>query len=490
LETADQLKPTLRETSVKPATPLPSAELRKNDRMILDFGSHYVGYLSLTLSSAGSHPDAPAYLKLRFCEHEKEIYSDTDSYQGWISKGWIQEEYIHVDELPEKIRLKRRYAFRYVVLEVLDVSEKYRLIVEKAEVTAVTAADLSAIRPVGKSPLEEKLDQVSIRTLANCMQDVFEDGPKRDRRLWLGDLRLQAIANYETFQNFELVKRCLYLFAGTSDQEGRLPACVFTKPENVGDDVYMFDYSVLFAPILLDYYKASGDRAAAEELLPTALCQFEAVQDQFDENGCIKDSDKTGWCFVDWNLELNKQAPAQAIYIYCEKATLELMELLDDRQNNMEAERERLAKDIHDKETAAMAKFYDREQGLFVSGAKKQVSYASQVWFALAGVLPNQQMKYAFQRLESRKDAVRMVTPYLYHHYVEALLKIGNSEKAYQIMCQYWGGMLELGADTFFELYNPENPDESPYGSPVVNSYCHAWSCTPSYFLRKYFVNE
>ena len=27
------------------------------------------------------------------------------------------------------------------------------------------------------------------------MQDVFEDGPKRDRRLWLGDLRLEALAN-------------------------------------------------------------------------------------------------------------------------------------------------------------------------------------------------------------------------------------------------------------------------------------------------------
>ena len=42
-------------------------------------------------------------------------------------------------------------------------------------------------------------------------------------------------------------------------------------------------------------------------------------------------------------------------------------------------------------------------------------------------------------------------------------------------------------ADTFWELYNPENPAESPYGSSIVNSYCHAWSCTPTYLLRKYF---
>jgi hypothetical protein len=31
------------------------------------------------------------------------------------------------------------------------------------------------------------------------MQEVFEDGPKRDRRLWLGDLRLQALVNDVTF---------------------------------------------------------------------------------------------------------------------------------------------------------------------------------------------------------------------------------------------------------------------------------------------------
>jgi alpha-L-rhamnosidase len=25
----------------------------------------------------------------------------------------------------------------------------------------------------------------------------------------------------------------------------------------------------------------------------------------------------------------------------------------------------------------------------------------------------------------------------------------------------------------------------SPYNSHLMNSYCHAWSCTPTYFLRR-----
>lgn len=80
-----------------------------------------------------------------------------------------------------------------------------------------------------------------------------------------------------------------------------------------------------------------------------------------------------------------------------------------------------------------------------------------------------------------------MVSPYMNHHYVEALLMCGKKEQAMEYMKYYWGGMISHGADTFWELYNPENPAESPYGSSIVNSYCHAWSCTPTYLLRKYF---
>ena len=91
-------------------------------------------------------------------------------------------------------------------------------------------------------------------------------------------------------------------------------------------------------------------------------------------------------------------------------------------------------------------------------------------------------------RLEGCKEAEKMVTPYMYHNYVDALLTVGQKEKALEVICSYWGGMLDEGADTFWELYNPENPNESPYGGTIVNSYCHAWSCAPAYFLRKYHV--
>jgi alpha-L-rhamnosidase len=35
-------------------------------------------------------------------------------------------------------------------------------------------------------------------------------------------------------------------------------------------------------------------------------------------------------------------------------------------------------------------------------------------------------------------------------------------------------------------VFDPDNLLLSPYNSIQINSYCHAWSCTPSYFIRKY----
>ena len=78
---------------------------------------------------------------------------------------------------------------------------------------------------------------------------------KRDRRLWLGDLRLQALANYMTFDQHTLVKRCLYLFAAMTTQEGKISANLFIQPEYMPDDTFLFDYSLFFISTLYDYIK-------------------------------------------------------------------------------------------------------------------------------------------------------------------------------------------------------------------------------------------
>jgi hypothetical protein len=101
-----------------------------------------------------------------------------------------------------------------------------------------------------------------------------------------------------------------------------------------------------------------------------------------------------------------------------------------------------------------------------------------------SGVATKREGSAALQAIAGAPDAVRPVTPYLYHYVVDAMLACDLKAQALGLIQSYWGGMVEAGADTFWEVYNPADPSLSPYKSLLVNSYCHAWSCTPAWFLR------
>lgn len=469
-------------TTIAEAEVLPNIALGKGDSIVLDFGDHQVGYVTMKLKTVGSPQDAPVYLKLKFGEAAKEITENSDEYDGWISRGWIQEEYLHLDVLPAIVELPRRYAFRYMEICAIDTSLKFQVVVEEVTCKTVSAVDAAEVPVLSETDERLKqMDKVSIRTLQNCMQSVFEDGPKRDRRLWIGDLRLQALANYATFKNYDLVKRCMYLFAGLTRDDGAIGACLFIEPEYIVDDTFFFDYSLFFVSILKDYYKETKELDVAEELWPAAYRQIELARKRFSASGLVEETGDF-WVFVDWKEGLDKQAAANAIYIYVLNDAIELAEILGKEEvaAELKTERERCT-------TAVLEKYWDEKQQIFVSGDNHQISYASQAWMVLAGVKQGEEARKLMNRIMEIKPEMGMVTPYMNHHFVEALLVCGEKEKAKEYMEYYWGGMLDQGADTFWELYNPENPQESPYGSSMVNSYCHAWSCTPTYLLRRMF---
>lgn len=81
---------------------------------------------------------------------------------------------------------------------------------------------------------------------------------------------------------------------------------------------------------------------------------------------------------------------------------------------------------------------------------------------------------------------INMITPYMHHHFADALMQNKMREAAFFHIRYYWGGMVKEGADCFWALYDPTHQAPSPYGSEIIQSYCHAWSCTPAYFIRKY----
>lgn len=319
---------------------LSSYHLAKGDKLCLDFGDHQVGYVTLKLASVGSPQDSPAFFRLKFGEIAKEMTEDSADYDGWISRGWIQEEFIHIDVLPAELKLPRRYAFRYLEIEAIDTSLKWQMVVEDVTCVSVSSVNMDQVKPIkSDDEMIRTLDKVSLRTLMNCMQSVFEDGPKRDRRLWLGDLRLQALANYDTFKNYDLVKRCLYLFAGQTRDDGMVSACLFTEPKFIVDDTFLLDYSMFYGAALLDYYKASGDMETLRDLSKCAYRQMELAGKQFDEKDLLICGEGF-WAFIDWTDGLDKQAAMQGVYIYCAKKVREIAEILGDTEKAAELAKE------------------------------------------------------------------------------------------------------------------------------------------------------
>lgn len=499
LEHAEDMKPVLHHSIVEPVGGFKLKEryspekedmtlhriyhlaMGKDENLCLDFGNHFVGYLTLELSYRGSHPDAPAFLKLKFAESFSELSENSINYDGWLSSGWIQEEYVHVDVLPARITLPRRYAFRYLKITMMDTSPKYKLVVRHAEVMAETSADYRKLPDVHFKEADlQKIYDVGIRTLANCMQDVFEDGPKRDRRLWVGDMRLQALTNYVSFRERNLVRRCLYLFAGSRFPDGRISACIFTEPQVAADDTWLFEYSLFFVIALEEYLCEFDDKQILNDLYSIAMQQIDLSLRMCDPVTHLLNEEASNSVFLDWNDGQDKQAAGLATLIYALHYAQMLARRKDDRAR---------LNDLQEQETtlkeAALKAYWNEEKQCFVTSGQSGI--ATQVWMVLSDVLPPEKARALMERSSEFVDHFPMQTPYMHHYYVMALLHTGLRDEALEHIRAYWGSMVKAGADTFWEAWDPKHPAASPYGGLAVNSYCHAWSCTPAYILKKYY---
>jgi len=460
---------------------VPDAEpvcMNNGEEYIIDLGNHYVGYFSFKLTHVDAYLDAPVRLKIRFCESEQEIDDDYSDYHGWICASWFQEEIINLD-FPQLYKLPRRYAARYIKISVQYTPQKIRL--SDFEFSAVTSADENKLKQYEICDEElKKIDAVSVNTLKNCMHRVFEDGPKRDRRLWTGDLRLEALTNYYTFNNLELVRRCLYLFAAANtNHRGIMAANIYEYPEFVSGDNFLDDYHLLYVCTLCDYYNHTNDVETFQELYPVAKNAVDLFGTFLDENGIIN-----GNPFVDWCPGLKKRTSFHGIYLYT-------LRLWIDTLQSLKMDCSEYQRSYADGIKASLKHLYNSQESMFVNGIDEgQYSVHSAVWMVLSGVVDGEEAKQVLINAINDSCSVKPNTPYMHHYTVEALVKAGLMDIAEDYIKNIWGGMVKLGADTFYEAYSPGNPDFSPYEDRKINSLCHAWSCTPAYFIRKYGMGK
>lgn len=508
LEKAEKAKPALIETVCKPLylvksvsdpaafqgwrmekseemEALYSVSFKQKKEVIVDFGKHLTGYYSFFLKTTYRAQDAPLRIKFTFAEVPAELNTPFDPYPGTLSRAWLQDETVTITEVDKEITIPRRLSFRYLKIELLGYSPDFDFAFADMKFTAVSSANGIDI-PLAEttSPEIKEIARVSLETLKECMQTVYEDGPKRDMRLWIGDLYLEALANMYSYENHDLTKRCLYLLAGLAAEDGRLHANVFENPKpHPQYESHCLDYSLLYNVALLDYLKATGDKETALDLWPVVKNQVKDALSYVNEK-YIFDPYKKGespWLFFDWRDGLDRHAAIQGLMVFALNRSYELSKMIE--KENEAKDWPEIAKKM---KQAARKEMYDAKKGAVVSGANNQVSYLSQIWMILSEVLSAKEGQKALETAFNTPDAVYPGAPYAYHYLIEAMIKCGMNEKAKEYLVNYWGGMIKKGADTFWEVYDPNNEYLSPYNFFPVNSYCHAWSCTPIYFIRKY----
>ena len=85
----------------------------------------------------------------------------------------------------------------------------------------------------------------------------------------------------------------------------------------------------------------------------------------------------------------------------------------------------------------------------------------------------------------------KITTKYMRFYELEALLKEGKYAYVFDEIKNYWGGMVDMGATTFWEMYKPDEKKPlcfESYGRKYGKSLCHAWGSTPIYLIGKYYL--
>lgn len=456
--------------------------LKKVPCVTVDFGRHITGHFSFRIKTLSRTQDAPLRLRFTFGEVPSEMNVPFDPWQGTLSRAWMQDETVTVEYVDRDITIPRRISGRYMRIELLGGSPDFDFAMDDMWFDAVSSADMDHVKPLPEtvSPEFRKINDIAVATLHECMQTVYEDGPKRDHRLWLGDLYLESLANRHSFRNFGLTKRCLYLFASLANEDGSLISNVFEYPEpHPQYGSYCLTYSLLFNSTLLEYLLDTGDKETASDLWPVALRQIEDALSYLDDDWIFDSTRKPVWLFFDWRQGLDTDALIQGAVIFAIDQTCRLAELLglQDQVKDWPSIASKMKK-------AAKKRYYDPKAGVIVSGPDRQVSILGQTWMIKSGVLSAKEGARAIETALADDAAVMPGTPYGTHYLIDAMLICGMYDQAREYVLDYWGGMAEKGADTFWEAYDPENDFISPYNFYPLNSYCHAWSCTPVYFIH------
>ena len=349
------------------------------------------------------------------------------------------------------------------------------LVSEDVEVPLVAVRAVSRYRDIpylGSFKCDDerinKIWETGAYTVHLNMQDYLWDGIKRDRLVWIGDMHPEVMTVGTVFGNHEVVRKSLdYVRDGTPATSWMNGIC---------------SYSLWWIIIHHHLYWYYGDKEylSAQKTYLTELLRN--VMKNIDGN---KEAYKSGR-FIDWPTNDNPDAihaGLQALTVRALEAGSELAGWLSDPA---------LAKECRDAATKLRT---------YVPDNKDNKEAAALL--AIEGMLD---AKTAHDIIV--KDGAKDFTSFMGYYMLEALAKNGSYADALDLISEYWGRMLDLGATTFWEDFNymdsknaaridefvPEgifdiHADGGAYCYVGLrHSFCHGWASGPTAWLSQHIL--
>ena len=432
---------------------------KKSGAVLVDFGKETFGYVKLHgLEGKGS-------LTLYYGESREEALT-TDSCETL--------DHFSIDRAGGDTVLNSSKAFRYVNIR------------SDGNVRFDSASMLYEFSPVvqrGKFRCSDeeinRIWDVATYTLHLNTREFFIDGIKRDRWVWSGDAYQSYLMNYYLYFNSPTVTRTLFQLRGKDP---------VTSHVNT-----IMDYTFYWFLGVYDYYLYTGDKAFIRQIYPRMQSLIDFCLARRNKNGLLEGL-AGDWVFIDWADGLSKQGEVSfEQLLFCRSLeTMALCAGLVEDTRNAGTYRD-LAASLKQK---VLSRYWDPGKQAFVHSIvdgvpTKNVTRYTNMFAIFFDYISEAQKQGIKKRVLLNDSIQKITTPYMRFYELEALCAMGEQPYVLKEMKSYWGGMLRLGATSFWEEYDPGKSGAAHYamyGRPFGKSLCHAWCASPIYLLGKYYL--
>jgi alpha-L-rhamnosidase len=310
-------------------------------------------------------------------------------------------------------------------------------------------------------------------------REFFIDGIKRDRWIWSGDAYQSYLMNYYLYFDNETVKRTTYALRGKDPVTGHINT--------------IMDYTFFWFLGIYDYYLYTGDKHFIGQNYERMKTLMDYVLARRNKDGLMEWM-SGDWIFIDWAAGLSKKGEVSFEQLLLARS-LETMTLCANIADDKDAASQysTLAADMRKKlfdvywNDEQQALVHSRVDGKQTENVTRYANMFS-IFFDYFTEAQKQQVK---KSVLLNDNIQKITTPYMRFYELEALCAMGEQDYVLKEMKDYWGGMLNLGATSFWEEYNPSQNGAAHlamYGRKFGKSLCHAWGASPLYLLGKYYL--